>query len=146
MLHADVECFPSGDPVPILDSSSNQTTVEGEYITFICIFEGNYSPINYDAVFWIATFQNGSKITIQDDSNFSDYHIETKRSCPPTNYACCHSTTKLSIHTSLPLTNTMITCTILYDSIPSSTTSNLSELYFCNIISQCVEVRYHLIH
>ena len=114
--------------MPILSNSSNQTTVEGENITFRCIFKGNYSPRTYDSVIWIITFQNGNNITVQDDSNFSDYHIEIKRSCPSTNYACCRFTTKLKIHTSLPLNNTMITCTTLYDSIPSSTTSQLSEL------------------
>ena len=127
-LYSDVQCFPSGDPVPILNSSNNQATVEGENITFFCLFKGNYSSLKYDAVFWIVTFQNGSNITIQDDSNCSDYHIETEQNCPPTDYACCFTTT-LSIHTTLPLNNTMITCAALYDSILSSTTSNLSKLH-----------------
>ena len=115
--------------MPILNSSNDQTTVEGEDITFICLFEGNYSPLKYDAVFWIVKFQNGSNITIQDDSNFSDYHIKTTRTCPYTDYACCRFTTSLSIHASLPLNNAMLTCIALYDDTPSSNTSKLSELY-----------------
>ena len=114
--------------MPILSSSSNQTTVEGENITFSCLFKGNYSPLTYDAVIWIITFQNGNNITVQDDSNFSDYRIETKQSCLSANKACCQFTTRLRIHTSLPLNNVMITCITIYDYMSSSATSNLSEL------------------
>ena len=126
----EVQCFPPGNAVPIINSSSNQTTIEGEKITFICTFQGNYSPSDYD-VHWMITFQNGSIVRIQNNSDFSDYHINTKQNCPDTNYSCCRFITELFIHTSLPLNNTMITCTCIamFDSIPSSSISYLSEFH-----------------
>ena len=126
--HVDVECFPSGHRVPLLSSSNNQTTVEEEVITFRCIYQGNYSPSSYGSVYWIVTLQNGSEITILDYSNFSDYRIDTRRSCPYDNYACCRFTTELRIHTILPLNNAMITCITIHDSVSSFNTSNLSKL------------------
>ena len=126
MLILDVECFPPGNSVPILSSSNNQTTIEGEMITFICTFQGNYSPSDYD-VYWVIAFQNGSFLQIRNDSNFSDYHISTKQNCPDTNYSCCRFTTELFIHTVLPLNNTAVTCTAMFDFIPSSSISYLSE-------------------
>ena len=124
-----VQCLSPGEQVPILFSSGNQTTVEGENITFNCTFKGNYSESNYDIVYWKAILQNGSTITIQDNSNFVDHHIETKQSCPPTKHPCCCFTTKLRIHASLPLNNAVIICTAqLYSDAKNSSISNLSKL------------------
>ena len=122
-------CLSPGEQVAILFSSSNQTTVEGENITFSCTFKGEYSELNYDAVYWKAILQNGSTITIQENSNFLDYHIETKQSCPPNKHPCCCFTTTLRIHASLPLNNAVIKCTtqLFYDA-KNSSISNLSKL------------------
>lgn len=125
MLILDVRCFPPGSRVPVLNSSNNQTTIEGEDITFMCIFQGNYSPSDYD-VYWLIEFQNGTILQIKNDSNFSNYHISTKQNCPDT-YSCCRFTTELFIHTVLPLNNSTVTCTAEIDFIQSSSISYLSE-------------------
>ena len=98
-------------------------------ITFSCVFQGNYSPSGYGSVYWIVALQNGSKITVLDYSNFTDYCVDIQRSCPHEDYSCCRSTTKLKIHTTLPLNNAMITCVVIYDSESSYNTSSLSELF-----------------
>lgn len=132
-MYIDVECFLPGDKVPLLHSSSNQTTVEGLMITFQCTYKGNYSPDDY-TVFWMVAFQNGSHILVQDDSNFSDYHIRTQQNCPDSNYSCCRFITELSIHTSIPLNNAKITCSaILNSNVSTSNGSYLSELCVCII-------------
>lgn len=125
----DIECFPPGDPGPLLYISSNQSTVEGEDITFNCTFKGNCSPFLY-TVYWEIAFQNGSNVRIQDDSNISNFHIDTKQRCPPTTCTYCCFTTTLKIHASMPLNSAMITCATLYGSRMkyTSNASNLSEL------------------
>jgi len=114
-----------------LSSSNNQTTVEGEAITFECRFKGNYSPLNYH-VYWIITLQNGSNIILDDDSNFPDYRINTYQSCLyfDTN-SCCQFTTELSIdRATISLNDSMITCNAgLNSATSSSNASHLSELY-----------------
>lgn len=136
-----VQCLSPGEQVAISFSSGNQTTVEGENITFSCTFKSESSESNFDAVYWKAILQNGSTITIQDDSNFVDYHFETKQSCPPTKYPCCHFTIKLRIHASLPLNNAVVICTAqLYDDTKNSSISNLSKLQIIHIsyLSECM--------
>ena len=120
--------------MPLISSSNNQTTVEGEVIEYKCVFQGNYSPSNYGSVYWIIALQNGTKINIFDYSDFSDYLIYTNRSCPHGDYACCRFTTKLRIvHTTLPLNNAMITCVVIYDSVPNFNTSSLGKLFIQGI-------------
>jgi len=125
-LHTDVQCFPPGDPIPLSSSSNNQTTVEGEAITFQCVFGGNYHKDYY--VYWQVILQNGSDIIVDDDSNFPDYHCHTQQKC--SNYSCCQFITQLYINkTNMPLNNAMITCNAVINSIiSSSNTSYLSEL------------------
>ena len=111
--------------MPLLSITSNQTTVEEVAITYRCIFKGNYSPITYGDVYWVVGIQNGSSITILDNSNFTDYHVNTCRNCPHDNFACCQFVTELWILTTLPLNNAMISCVAIYDSVPSYNTSDL---------------------
>jgi len=127
-LHTDVQCFPPKDPIPLLNSNNNQTTVEGEAIAFQCEFGGNYHK-DYN-VYWQVTFQNGSNITVDDDSNFFYFHIHTQQKCPSTNYSCCHFITQLYINTTtMPLNNAMITC----NAAISSTTSSSNACYLSEL-------------
>ena len=121
ILHTDVHCFPPGDPVSVLSSSSNQTTVEREVVEFSCTFKGNYSLVNYDGVYWMVIFQNGSNIILHN--NISNYHFEIQQN------SLCHFTTKLYINTSMSLDNAMVTCTVMMNNIlnSSNATSYLSE-------------------
>ena len=123
-----VGCYPDGEKVPLLSSSNNQTTVEEELITSSCSFKGNYVRLNY-AVYWIIS-QDGSATVVNDEDNYPDYHVDTKKNCPFTNTSCCRFTTELSIHTNLSLNNAMITCYAFFvgSRYPTSSTSYLSEL------------------
>ena len=120
-------CYSSGNAVPLLCSSTNQTIVEEELITFSCSFNGT---INY-SIYWIIKFQNGSTIVVKNDS-IPGYHVSTIENCtcPFTNTSCCHFTTELSMHAILPLNDSMITCNVTFVDclIPTSSTSYLSEL------------------
>ena len=106
----------------VLSSSSNQTTVEKEMVEFICVFKGNYSLFNYDGVYWMIKFQNGSSIILRN--NISNYHFDIQQN------SLCHFATKLHINASMTLDNAMVTCTAVMDNILGSTnaTSYLSEL------------------
>ena len=108
--------------MPVLSSSSNQTTVEREIVEFSCTFKGNYSLVSYDGVYWRITFQNGSSIIVHN--NISDYHFFTQQ------ISLCHFTTKLYINTSLSLGNAMVSCIAMIDNIliSSNATSYLSKL------------------
>ena len=68
-MYIGVECFPPGHPVPLLNSSHNQSTVEGEMITFTCAFP-YLKEISY---FWIITLPNGSNIIIKNDKHLPNY-------------------------------------------------------------------------
>ena len=141
VLYTDAKCFDSGEPVPIIDGLSNQTTVEQEMIVFGCVFKANYSPNpkKYN-VFWMITFQNGSDITVRDDSNFSDYRIDSRRNCSYDNYSCCRSITELYIHTARYLNNSMINCTATYNSIKSTNGSYLGESFTIIIIIHYIAI------
>ena len=117
-----MQCFPPGDPVSVLSSSSNQTTVEREVVEFSCTFKGNYSLVNYDGVYWIVIFQNGSNIILHN--NISNYHFEIQQN------SLCHFTTKLYINTSMSLDNAMVTCSAIMGNVLRSTnvTFYLSKL------------------
>ena len=116
-----MQCFPPGDPVPVLSSSSNQTTVEREVVEFSCTFKGNYSLVNDNGVYWTITFQNGSSIVVRNDT--SDYHFNIQQN------SLCRFTTKLYVNTTMLLDNAMITCSAIVDNILSSSNgSYLSEL------------------
>ena len=123
------ECYPSGHALPLLSGSNNQSTVEGEVITFSCTFKGNYKPLNYP-VYYIVTLQNGTSITVNDHSNYPDYHVSAMKNCPFTNSSCCRFVTKLEIRAAISSNNAMITCNAMFvDSfIPTSSVSYLSEL------------------
>ena len=125
----DGECFPSGHAVPLLSGSSNQSTVEEEVITFSCTFKGNYKTLDYH-VYYIVTLQNGTSITVNDDSDYPDYHVSTKKNCPFTNSSCCRFITKLEIHAAISSNNAMITCNAMFigSLTPTSSASYLSEL------------------
>ena len=115
-----MQCFPPGDPVPVLSSSSNQTTVEREVVEFSCTFKGNYSLVNYN-VYWMIDFQNGSSFIIH--SNISGYHFDVQQN------SLCRFTTKLYVNTTMSLDAAMVTCTATMDNIVSSSNvSYLSEL------------------
>ena len=122
-LHIDVQCFAAGDPLSVLSSSSNQTTVEREVVRFSCTFKGNYSLVNYDGVYWMITFQNGSSIIVYN--NISDYHFDIQQN------SLCRFTTKLYMNTSMSLDKAMVTCTAIMDSMlgSSNATSYLSKLF-----------------
>ena len=113
-----MQCFPPGDPLPVLSSSSNQTTVEREVVEFSCTFKGNDSLVNYNGVYWTITFQNGSSIIVRNDT--SDYHFNIQPN------SLCRFTAKLYVNTTMLLDNAMVTCTATVDNIPSS--SNASYL------------------
>ena len=136
-----MQCFPPGDPVPVLSSSSNQTTVEREVVEFSCTFKGNYSLVNYDGVYWMIIFQNGSNIIILHN-NISNYHFEIQQN------SLCHFTTKLYINTSMSLDNAMVTCSAIMDNMLRSTnvTFYLSKLSIILIYTKsCVHVCISLI-
>ena len=131
----DVQCYPDGavKPVPLLSSSKNQTTVEGEMVTFKCSFGDNYSPVDY-SIFWRLTLENGSHILVQDGLNYTDYHVNTYQDCPSTNYSCCRFTTELSINgTSLSMNNSVINCNAMINQVTSSGISHLSELMYSDV-------------
>ena len=138
-----MQCFPPGDPVSVLSSSSNQTTVEREVVEFSCTFKGNYSLVNYDGVYWMVIFQNGSSIILRN--NISNYHFDIQRN------SLCHFTTKLYINTSMPLDNAMVTCSAIMDNMLRSTnvTFYLSKLSIILIYTKsctCVHVRMYIIN
>lgn len=130
-----MQCFPPGDPVSVLSSSSNQTTVEREVVEFSCTFKGNYSLVNYDGVYWMVIFQNGSNIILCN--NISNYHFDIQQN------SLCHFTTKLYINTSMSLDNAMVTCSAIIDNMLRSTnvTFYLSKL---SIILICTHSYIHV--
>ena len=129
----DAWCFPPGHAVPLLNGTNNQTTVEGEVITFSCSLRGNYKPLNYE-VYWIIVFQNHTSTVVDDNHNIPGYHVNTKKNCPFTNFSCCRFITELSINTVLQLNNSIIMCDVTFiDSIQlTSSSSTLSELLIVN--------------
>lgn len=117
-LRTDKRCFPHGERVPLLSSSSNQTTVEREVVEFSCTFKDNYSPTKYGVVYWTVMLQNGSSNTVfvQDD----DIHQDS----------FCHFTINLYRNATMSLNDAMITCTASADNMPSSSNASyLSEFH-----------------
>ena len=118
-----------GQGIPLVTSSSNQTTIEGEVITFMCLFKRDYIPLKY-YVQWTMKFQNGSTIELKEHSNNADYPIITKNYCPYSPSSCCHFSTELRItHPAIPLNNVMLKCTAVVNGthLSTSSTSYLSE-------------------
>ena len=117
-----------GSDIPLLSSSDNQTTVEGEVITFTCAFQKDYIPLKYH-VQWRVKLQNGSTIIVKDDSSMANYHANIKN-CSYSNSSCCLFIAELSINAAMPLNNAMINCTATVNgtSSSSSSTSYLSEI------------------
>ena len=117
---------------------NNRVTIEGEKVTFKCSFGDNYSPVDYD-VFWRPTLEDGSYIIVQDDMNYTDFHMYAYLDCPPNNYSCCQFTSELSVHTNLSINNAAITCVAIINELTTSSGCHLSELHVAIVHSTVVK-------
>ena len=93
--------------------------------TFNCIFGDNYSPDDY-TVYWII-----NNTLVQEDSNYSDYHMTVKQHCPSDNTSCCQFITELHVITDLSLDGTTVVCTAMINNVRSPYSNQLSKLRVC---------------
>jgi len=123
----DVQCYPPGTAVPLINEAVSKSIVQGEMVQFSCIFGDNYKPVE-DTVAWSVTPPVGNTIYIDYSTKIAGFEVlKPQQNCSERNFSCCRFITTLKIHANMSLNKARITCIAIVLEQAASGTAYLSK-------------------